>query len=97
MEAIEKVKELSKQLETAKIELEKELLSLPKIERAVLIIREFEFPKELYNCLSGDEHDETYVFKDGLIVSAVSSYGYTDIVGVTVEELRKIKKIINKK
>lgn len=96
MEAIKKVKDLSKQLETAKIELEKELLSLPKVERAVLIIKEFEFPKQLYNCLSGDEHDETYAFKDGLIVSAVSSYGYTDILGITVDELREIKSKIQR-
>lgn len=91
---LRKMKELQQEYDALSQEYEKSLSHLSRMDFCVAVIQENELPHELYNSWGSDEHDTSYYHPDDVTVGVVWGYRYTDIVGLTDEEFKTVKELI---
>lgn len=85
----EKLNVLQDELGKLNEEYFKELENMDIVDAVVDVIIFNQLPRELYDSIGLDHHDDTYTIKN-VRISAVYTYGYTDIIGLTDEQFEEV-------
>lgn len=73
------------------------LARLPKVDRVVRFCTENQLPTyQVFDCIGNDSRDEYYDLGDGITVSPVYAYGYTDITGLSDEDFKTVQMILER-